>query len=319
MTLTTSASISNGTTGLLTYQNYMYKKVIENFEPELYFYKMGKKAIYSGYKTVSWSRIARLSVSVANATLLPWITPAEQNLVETTVTATPSQYGLYVTITDELKNISPVEIVKEAIWLVGNNLARVIDQVVQSYLLTNGTNVIYGGTAPDRAGIDNTNDKITRQTVAKAVALLEVKAAPRYDMWAYVGIFHTNIIYDLFIETTTGSFIDVAKYSMPDKIMKGEIGMIAGCRIIKCPFVQTVASTVTVYPSYIMGADAYGVAELMGLETTDTGWKASDSDPLAQRRKLGAKVMFGLAILRQECLVRIETGCSLDSAVYFFS
>lgn len=50
---------------------------------------------------------------------------------------------------------------------------------------------------------------------------------------------------------------------MPDKIMQGEIGMIAGCRIIECPFVQTVASTVTVYPSYIMGADAFGVGELM--------------------------------------------------------
>lgn len=82
-------------------------------------------------------------------------------------------------------------------------------------------------------------------------------------MNAYFGIFHTNVIYDLFVETTTGSFIDISKYSMPDKIMQGEIGMIAGCRIIECPFVQNVASTVTVYPSYIMGADAFGVGELM--------------------------------------------------------
>lgn len=303
----------------MAYQNYMKKKVIENFEPELYFYKMGQKSEYTGFKTISWTRIARLTTSVANSTLLPWVTPADQNLVETTVTATPSQYGLYVTITDELKAIASVDVIAETFKLVGNNLARVIDQVVQSHLLTNGTTVIYGGTAPDRVGIDNTNDKMTWQTVAKASALLEVKAAKRFDYDSYVGIFHTNIVYDLFVETTTWSFIDVAKYAMPEKIMKGEIGMIANVRILKSPFVQTVASTVTVYPSYIMGADAYGVGELMWLETTDTGWKASDSDPLAQRRKIGAKIMFGLALLRQESLVRIETGCSLDSAVYVFS
>jgi len=303
----------------MAYQNYMKKKVIENFEPELYFYNMGQKSQYTGFKTISWTRIARLTTSVANSTLLPGVTPADQNLVETTVTATPSQYGLYVTLTDELKAIASVDVVAQTIKLVGNNLARVIDQVVQSHLLTNGTTVIYGGTAPDRAGIDNTSDKMTWQTVAKATALLEVKAAKRFDYDSYVGIFHTNIIYDLLIETTTWSFIDVAKYAMPEKIMKGEIGMIANCRILKTPFIQTVASWVTVYPSYIMWADAYGVGELMGLEATDTGWKATDSDPLAQRRKIWAKIHFGLAILRQESLVRVETGCSLDSSVYVFS
>lgn len=319
MTLTSPATVSNGTTGLLSYQNYMNKKVIKNFEPELYFYKMGKKAAYQGYKTLSRSRIARLTTTVANSTLTSGVTPSEQNLTETTATATPVQYGLFVTLTDDLVKIVPVEIVAEALELVGNNLARVVDQVIQTMLLTTGTQVIYGGTAPDRAGIDATNDKATWQLIVKWVTLLKVKSARRYTMNAYFGIFHTNVIYDLFVETTTGSFIDIAKYSMPEKIMQGEIGMIAGCRIIECPFVQTVASTVTVYPSYLMGADAFGVGELMWLTTHDTGFKDTDSDPLAQRRKVGAKVMFWSVMLRQESLVRLETASSLDSAVYAFS
>ena len=317
MASTTTTSVS--TPGGLSYQNYMNKKVIKNFEPELYFYKMGKKQLYSGYKTISWSRINRLTATVAQATLSEGITPTDQNLTEQTLTVNPVQYGLYVTLTDQLIEIVPIEIISEGLEAVGNNLARVIDQVIQSMLLTTGSNVIFGGTATSRPTLTAT-DVANWKTVAQAVSFLKVKAAKRYSEDAYVGVFHTNVTYDLFTETTTGGFIDVTKYKMPENYFNGEIGKIAGCRIIECPFVQTVASTIPyVYPSYIFGADAYGIGQLMDLQTYDTGFNASDTDPLAQRRKLGAKTMFGSVVLRQESMIRLETASSLNGAMFFFS
>jgi len=57
---------------------------------------------------------------------------------------------------------------------------------------------------------------------------------------------------------------------------------------------------------WIMGDEAFAVPELMSLQTFITPAGASDSDPLAQRRKAGWKVMFKPVICNEEFLERIE-------------
>ena len=85
-----------------------------------------------------------------------------------------------------------------------------------------------------------------------------------------------------------------------------------GVRVIKSAFIQTFASTVTVYPTYVVGEGAYGVPMLQKLQAYITPRSASDSDPLAQRVKVGAKVAFESIILQQDALVRIESASSLS-------
>jgi len=63
-----------------------------------------------------------------------------------------------------------------------------------------------------------------------------------------------------------------------------------------------------------MGQDAYGVATLQTLQAYNTPRSSSDSDPLAQRVKVGAKVAFDSIILQQNALVRLETASSLSYA-----
>ena len=47
-----------------------YKKTLENFEPNLYFHKMGEKPVFEdGYNTVTWIRFDQLTVDSATATL----------------------------------------------------------------------------------------------------------------------------------------------------------------------------------------------------------------------------------------------------------
>ena len=69
----------------------------------------------------------------------------------------------------------------------------------------------------------------------------------------------------------------------------------------------TPASGVTVHFSWILGKEAFAVPELMSLQTFVTPKTASDSDPLAQRRKASWKVMFKAVICNNAFMARMET------------
>jgi len=306
----TTANINNSGQVL---QTWLYRQVLKNFEPQLRFYDMGKKPVYQdGYQTLARTRVNRLEVTPASALLNQGITPVETNINLDTITLVPKQYGMYVTLSDYLLDVAPINLVKEASVVVGNNMARIIDSVIQSNLATNGTNVIFGGTALNRPAL-GAGDTASAKDFAKANAFLMTKGAPLFSN-GYIGVTHPNVIYDLQMESGTGAFVDVNKYSKPEQVMSGEIGKMFGVRLVSSGYIQTFASTVTVYPTYILGQEAYGVATLQTLQAYITPRVASDSDPLAQRVKVGSKVAFDSIILQQKALIRLETASSLTFA-----
>ena len=293
-------------------QTWLDRTVLENFEPNLRFYDMWEKpARPAGYNTLAWTRCNKLTVTPTNATLTEWVTPDDTAITFTTISLTANQYGMYAIITDILEDVSPVPMVSNALKVIGENMARIIDQVIQGVLAA-GTNVIYPGTISARANIAAT-DLMTPTLLAKANAFLSTKAAPVY--WdGYIAVMHPNVIFDVQTGTATWAFIDLSKYTEAGRaqLVKGEIGKIFNIRVVSSPFIQTFASTVTVYPTYVMWKGAYGVADLQGLRSYMVGDGASKSDPLAQRRYVWAKVAFNAIILQQDALVRIESASSLS-------
>ena len=308
----TSRSNINASGQLL--QTWLDRTVLENFEPNLRFYDMWEKpARPAGYNTLAWTRCNKLTVSPATASLTEWVTPDDTAITFTTISLTANQYGMYAIITDILEDVSPVPMVSNALKVIGQNMARIIDQVIQGVLAA-GTNVIYPGTVSARASI-SASDLMTATLLAKANAFLSTKAAPVF--WdGYVAVMHPNIIFDLQTGTATWAFMDLSKYTEAGRaqLVKGEIGKIFNVRVVSSPFIQTFASTVTVYPTYVMWKGAYGVADLQGLRSYMVGDGASKSDPLAQRRYVWAKVAFNAIILQQDALVRIESASSLSYA-----
>lgn len=294
-------------------QTRLNRTVLENFEPNLRFYEMGKKPTWKkGYNTLAWTKVDRIVNTPSALLLTEWVTPWDQDLRVTTVELSAVQYGEYATLTDMLEDVSPIPMVKEGAKVLGADMARVIDSVIQANLETNGTNVIYSWTATSRPTITPT-DVATPKDLAKANAFLSTKGAP--TIWdAYVAIMHPNVIFDLQTGTSAGWFLDLKKYTTINAkdIMKWEIGMLYNVRVIKSAWIQTFASNVTVYPTYIMGKDAYGVADLQKLRTYLTPLAPSDSDPLVQRRKVGLKVAFNSIILQQDALVRLESASTLN-------
>ena len=69
----------------------------------------------------------------------------------------------------------------------------------------------------------------------------------------------------------------------------------------------TPAASREIHYTWILGKEAFATPELFSLRTYITPDAASDSDPLAQRRKLGWKVMFKSVICNDAFLARIET------------
>ena len=306
----TSRSNINASGQLL--QTWLDRTVLENFEPNLRFYDMWEKpARPAGYNTLAWTRCNKLTVTPTTATLTEGVTPDDTAITFTTISLTANQYGMYAIITDILEDVSPVPMVSNALKVIGENMARIIDQVIQGVLAT-GTNVIYAGDATTRASIDAA-DLMTATTLAKANAFLSTKAAPVFGD-GYVAVMHPNVIFDLQTGTATWAFMDLSKYTESGRaqLVKGEIGKIFNVRVVSSSFIQTFASTVTVYPTYVMWKGAYGVADLQGLRSYMVGDGASKSDPLAQRRYVWAKVAFNAIILQPDALVRIESASSLS-------
>lgn len=306
MATTTRANIDASGSSL---QTWLDREVLENFEPNLYFYGMGKKPVMpSGYNTLAFTKPSQLTVDYATAELTEGTTPSEQAFTYTTINVTPKQYGLYVTISDMLRDASAVNVIWDAAREVGNNMARIIDSAIQN-VIKDGTNVTYAGGAADRVSLAST-DTMVGTDLATISTKLEARDAKKFDNW-YVAVMHPNVYHSLKIDTATGGFIDSSKYATPEKIFKWEVGMLWGVRLVVSSNVKTFASTVTVYPTYILWQDAYWVAELQSLQTYVAGWTATDSDPLAQRVKVGAKVAFNSIILQEDAMERFESASGI--------
>lgn len=288
-------------------QTKLYKKLLENFEPNLYFYKMGEKPmVEDGIGTVSWAKASKLTVSAATATLTEGVTPNSTSFSYSVITTTPTQYGVFVEISDRLLKAAPTKILNDAGAEVGSNMARIIDQVIQTEIM-GGTNVIYGGSGNNARADLAVGDVLVGANLRNAHTKLASLDAPTFDGY-YLGVAHPFVIGDLKGETN-GAWVEFSKYATPDKLFKGEVGALFGVRLVSSSNVQSFASTATVYPTLIMGKGAYGVSEWSSLETIYKPL-GSGADPLNQVASVGAKIDFSAKRLQEDAMVRIETAAT---------
>ena len=289
-------------------QTWLRRQVLENFEPNLYFYKAGQKPdVPGGYNTIGWAKFDQIDEDdvTTGADTTDGVTPASIDFDATVITTTPVQYRVVISLSDMLIDLNVINFLKGAAREVGSAMARKVDKVIQTTIMA-GTNVKYAGSKTARSALAAT-DVLTASLFNQVNALMEANYAPKIDGF-YVAYAHPYQVADLRSESGTGNWLEVNKYATPDKIFKGEIGMLNGIRVVLAPFIQTFSSTVTVYPCLVLGAGAYGVADFQTLRTYVTPAVSSDSDPLAQRRKVGAKVAFAAKRLQENSMYRIETG-----------
>lgn len=311
------AELNTNTTGTDTLsaenKEFYDKQLIRLAKPNLIHDQFGQKRPIPkrGGKTIEFREFA--SLPKATTPITEGVTPNGNKLEVKSKTATVSQYGDYVTMSDVLDLTAIDPVVVEATEVIANQAGLTLDTITRD-IIAAGSNVYYcpkkdGTEVLDRTNLDDTCT-LTVDVIKRVAALLKGVNAPKID-GSYVGIIHPYVAYDLMADP---AWIDVHKYSDATKIFEGEIGKIGGVR-----FVETSEAKVFdggIYATLIFGSNAYGVTEIEGggLQTiVKQLGSAGTGDPLNQRSSVGWKAIKTAERLVEAYLVRVESKSALGT------
>jgi len=296
--------------------NKIVKNVLKNFEPNLVFSQFGEAPVDDSMAdNVVWAKFPALGITPSQSELIDGVTSNDIGYTAETITAVSKQYGLYVILTDKLSKKALFNMSTVVSELLGDNMARIIDNVIQNEVTDNATNRVYaattaGGTrAANRAALGSTHAMFTYDIACMATKLAGMNA-PKWSAGAYIGVTHPFVAHYIKTESGAGGWLQLKQYTTAgqDDIYRGEIGMIHGVRMIQSSNVKSYNSAVTVYPSTFLGKRAFGITSLQELETIVKPFgSGGTADPLNQRMTIGVKKSFAPKILNQASIVVFES------------
>jgi hypothetical protein len=123
-----------------------------------------------------------------------------------------------------------------------------------------------------------------------------------------------NYVYDVYLSAAGGTVL----YKVASRQLAGSTYVITTDPVTNEAVAPvSPALGVSVYPGFVVGKSAFGTCTLngMSLQTFTTPKGPSDSDPLSQRRKVGAKYMRKSFILDNDFIERFETSSSISAIV----
>lgn len=233
-------------------------------------------------------------------------------LSDSKVVITPQEYGKVVTTT-KLANLQTGGMAdRAAARVVGINAGRTRNKLA-ILAMDAGTNILYAGDATSVATIDKA-DTVDGSLMGKAFNKLARKNVPTLAGGDYFMIAHDDVIQDIREQSGANSWIDAHKYAMPEALLKNEVGMYKGFRVIRdnlCTIVEDGGSDQSdVYSSYCVGFNALGVAVSQDIEMRATG----PFDKLGRFVNLGWHGCMNYKVIEQDALVVIKSASSVGTA-----
>lgn len=215
-------------------KTYYSDYLIDVAEPKLVHDQFGQKHPIpkNGGKTIEFRKYSPLPKLLTPLT--EGVTPDGQKLAMSVITATVSQYGGYVELSDVLLLTAIDNNLVQATKLLGGQAGRTLDTITREELVA-GTNVVYSNGKESRdelVGGDATpanNCYLTVDDIKKAVRALKVQNAEPIN-GDYVAIIHPDCTYDL---TNDADWKYPHQYVDTENIYSGEIGKIAGVRFVE--------------------------------------------------------------------------------------
>ncbi len=172
----------------------------------------------------------------------------------------PAQYGVLVQVTDLLVRGSAIEVINEASQQVQNALTRMVDVVLQTVVNAGSNGVIYSGAKTSRTALGS-GDTIAQSDLVRGVTWMRASNAAGvkpYEGGFYAGIIAPNVMGDLMSTTSSGSWVDVGRYTSVDDLKAGKMGDFRGVRFLESPFQNYFNSTVPVMPTTLIGDESFG-------------------------------------------------------------
>ncbi len=289
---------------------YYEKNFLERAMYELIFEQgaQKRKQPANGGTSVRFTRYTPLAT--VTTALTEGTNPAEVNLTATNVTATLAEYGTTVKISRFLTLTGIDANNDEKISLVGQNMGETLDELARNELFTGGS-VLFANSKSSLANIAAT-DVLKVIDIQKSVRTLKTNKARRYSGIApWLGKVSPNTSFDLQQDTT---WINADTYDNGAKnLYNGELGKMAGVRLIESPNAKTEASTTTVYSNFFHGDQAFGCTELEGdgrklyiIPNT----KIDSGNPAGRFSTVSWAAAYVVKTLNGSWIVNLKTGAS---------
>lgn len=292
-------------------------ELLENAREKLIFQQLGRKQSLPANhgKTVEWRKWNTLP---GVDKLQEAVIPEGKTLGMTSMTVPIDQYGMYVTISDQLELHAIDDAILGATEEIGASAGESYDKLVRAVLMT-GANVMfadiydadgnYVSTPETRAalaaGINNIA-YLTPKMVNKAVTAMKKNKVPTFSGGKYLAVIHPSVAEDL---RESKAWIEYHQYAATTQIFNGEIGELHGVRFVESNLAPIVKQgDVAVYMTMFFGKDAFGVIdpEGAGMETIIKD-KDKVGGPLNQFSTIGTKFSMAAKILYPERLLTLES------------
>lgn len=304
----TNMTASKGlSVGMQTYYN---RELLENFEPNLVHLQFGKEYRMPANNGLTM-QLRKVLPLDSNTTALTEGNPGEgKMLAETEVTMTLEQYGDYARYSDKLSMSHLDANVLESTQLFADAGSRSIDAVVRDELAT-CENVLYAG-GKTSIGALTSADKFTSDLLLDAVKILKKNHAPRIGS-DYVAIIGPDVWRQLWDDERVTK---VALYQDKEKVYNGEVGKIAGVRLVESTEAKLLGKDGgegdEIASVIVLGRGAYGYTTWKGANPrviVKPAGSAGTGDPLDQVSTVGWKMDgFGVKLIQPEFAVRILCG-----------
>lgn len=296
--------------------NYVTSEV-RTLEPELQLANLGlRKDVPTGFNQLAFPQTSKIATSNVSS-ITEGTDPSAYQWGSTAYTAGITQYGLIVQTSDVLVRNSAIEVVDAAVRQVKDAVIRQIDNSLQT-TVGGGTNgVVYAGGKSSRSTLA-AGDVLDTTTYTKAIKLLKQPSSGEPGVKPWKGGFrafvtHTYTEYDLMLNTGSGGWTDVGRYTSAQDLIEGKMGNFRGGRVLVSENIQTYSSTVTVYPSFVLGAESFGWGYFQPL-TPYLVTTPDSNNPLNLYTSIGAKCGIGSTRFDDSStvyrIVRVESAAS---------
>lgn len=332
-----SDTIITGTSDIpVNLQGYYDRNLLERATPMLVYGNYGQTRPVPKNSGTRINFRGYNALAVATTPLTEGVTPTGKKLSATTIYATLSQYGDFVTGTDWIDMVGlDANLMEVAGDVLGEQAGETVDTIYRDVLVA-GTSVRYASGQTARTSVANA---LTDADVEVVLRTLEgnnarkmremIKAGPNIGTVpippSYIWISHTDSRYD--IERLTG-FKSVEEFASQGNVPEGCIGAVknilfvlttqgkiweaGGVVVASAPTLKAVDSTnIDVYGSIVLAKNAYGVVPLQKKTIRNIVKKlgsAGTNDPLDQRWTSGWKTATTCKILNDDFIIRVEHG-----------
>lgn len=312
-------------------------ELLKRTMPYMVFEKFGQAKTLPARNTQSmkWRRYTALPMALT--ALTEGVTPPSKKLTYSDITATLSQYGDLVEITDVIQDTHEDPVLQDATQNMSESAAKTLE-TLRFNTLKAGTSVYYANNVAGRTSVTAVMSRADQRAIVRALDRQEtshitsiVRSTPSFNtenvLPSYVAIGHVDLKSDI---RGLDGFIDVKDYGTISP-WEGEIGGCEDCRYLvttTCTAwpdagsatgagstrISTAGTACDVYPVLYFGKDAYGLIALKGefaITPIVINPAPSKSDPLGQRGSVSWKTMQTTVILNDSFMYRYEVAATL--------